>query len=62
MQCLDEHNYFGKLLGNQTDLILKAMRFSQVLANSALPSNDFFNILEGGLKATGYALKRKGTK
>ena len=57
MPCLDQHNYFGKILAPHRDTVLKVMRFSQVLANVDLSLVEFNRILGIGLKATGYPLK-----
>ena len=37
-------NYYGKILGQDLTKVLKAMRFSSVLANTAMNRNDFRNI------------------
>ena len=62
MECLNDDNYFGKLLGPHTDVVMKVMRFSQVLANVALEADEFNRLLGGALLATGFPLRPKKNK
>ena len=59
MECLEEDNYFGKLLGPHTDAVLKVMRFSQVLANPGIQTEEFTRILQGGLDSLKLNLKNR---